>query len=149
MILNCLSSTGWSGEDQHGETDLLCPLGSRKAGSDWCLPLREAHPRCGSPSIWVSHIGKGKMAFQKLRNIFRVKQCKNISRKKSIGYVIQWTEKTKIETTQGWAHTVLLRQVNLDCSVEIWEEGTRSHRHSRLASTELPRVHIEELMQTV
>lgn len=49
VILSSLSSTGWSGENQHGETDLLCPLGSRKAGSNWCLPLREAHPRCGSP----------------------------------------------------------------------------------------------------
>lgn len=80
VILSSLSSTGWSGENQHGETDLLCPLGSRKAGSNWCLPLREAHPRCGSPSIWVSHIGKGKMTFQKSHCIFRVRQCSDISR---------------------------------------------------------------------
>lgn len=38
-----------------------------------------------------------------------------------------------IETKQGWAHMVLLRQVNLDCSVEIWEEGMPAS----LASTEL------------
>lgn len=41
---NGLSFTGWPGEDQHGEADLLCPLSSGKAGPNWRLPLREAHP---------------------------------------------------------------------------------------------------------
>lgn len=74
VMLSCLSSTGWSGENQHGEADLLCPLSSREAGSHRCLPLREAHPRCGAPSLWVRHVVRGnKMDFQKLHYIFRVR----------------------------------------------------------------------------
>lgn len=91
MILSCLSSTGWFGEDQHGEAHLLCPLSPRKAGSHWCLPLREAHPRRGSPSLWVSRIGRETVAFQEFHYIFWVRQWNNISRKSyEVSYWTDW-----------------------------------------------------------